>query len=68
MFTDEQMQRFETWHEDEINGGTDDFTITLRTDAGLVEHEVRFTDDYDVSAVPPNHWKVTASIEVIGEA
>lgn len=37
--------RFQLWFRDEIDGGTDEFTMPIKTEFGLIEHVCRFLPD-----------------------
>lgn len=65
-FSGQQLEWFEGWVENILDGGAAEFTLPFKTGSGLSDQVCKFTSDPDAQCIAPDVWEVKANIEVEG--
>ena len=60
----DQFALFEAWYRWHAKEGGEWFTITLLGGLGLVDHEARFTRQFNARIVNGTRWEVTSELEI----
>jgi hypothetical protein len=64
LYTSAQLQVFESWVDNLIDGGALPFTFPVLTSSGVIDHTVKMIDDYTPKVISPNRWEVNVQIEI----